>query len=126
MQKRRVGVTAESRLIVENQATGTPQIASEIAAPLLYPEHQWAPVATATIRVRMEAWRYYGRRQGNRAESSSKTKRMGIRESRWENMASRTDALKARMRRCLILRQGASPLRPIGVKIRIAISGTPG
>ena len=35
MRKRRVGVTARSRLIVGNQATGTPQIASEIAAPLV-------------------------------------------------------------------------------------------
>jgi len=34
-QKRRVGVTAGSWLIVENQATGTPQIATEIAAPLV-------------------------------------------------------------------------------------------
>ncbi len=35
MRKRRVGVTARSRLIVGNQATGTPQIATEIAAPLV-------------------------------------------------------------------------------------------
>ena len=35
MRKRRVGVTARSREIVGNQATGTPQIDSEIAAPLV-------------------------------------------------------------------------------------------
>ena len=34
MRKRRVGVTARSRQIVGNQVTGTPQFATEIAAPL--------------------------------------------------------------------------------------------
>jgi hypothetical protein len=35
MRKRRVGVTARSRLVVGNQAIGTPQAATEIAAPLV-------------------------------------------------------------------------------------------
>ena len=60
MRKRRVGVTARSRLIVGNQATGTPQIVTEIAAPLEL-RTPMGTVAKAANRVRMEAWRYYAR-----------------------------------------------------------------
>src|SRR5580698_1084815 len=58
----------------------------------------------------MEAWRYTTGVQGNRAESSSEE--TGISEESWIQPRG-TSALKAaRMRRCLKLRQGASPLRP--------------
>jgi hypothetical protein len=109
MRKRRVGVTARSRLIVGNQATGTPQIATEIAAPLVSRTPR-GTVAAATTEC---GWKRGDTTttgvQDNRAEGSSGemgiAKESGIRPQ-W------TSALEARMRRCLKLRQGASPLRP--------------
>jgi hypothetical protein len=109
MRKRRVGVTASARLIVGNQATGTRQIASEIAAPLVS-RTPMGTVATATSEC---GWKRGDTTTGvkdNRAESSSGEMKIS-KESR--TRPRRTSALKARMRRCLILRQGAkAPLRP--------------
>jgi hypothetical protein len=68
-------------------------------------EHQQAPAAKAAIRVRMEAWRQ--RRGSQSAEDSSK--QMVENEGADRRVGG---APGARMRRCLILRQGASPLRP--------------
>ena len=56
MRERRVGVTARSRQVEGNQATGSLQIASEIAAPLEL-RTPTSTAAKAAIRVRMEAWR---------------------------------------------------------------------
>jgi hypothetical protein len=108
MRKRRVGVIARSRLIVGNQATGTPQIATEIAAPLVS-RTPTGTVATATSECGWKRGDTTGVKD-NRAESSSGE--MRIREES-RTQGRRTSAPKAaRMRRCLILRQGASPLRP--------------
>jgi len=104
MQKRRVGVTAESRLIVENQATGTPQIASEIAAPLVS-RTPMGTVATATIECGWKRGDTTGG-QGNRAESSSDETDGYPRERGKWRVGQRAEA---RMRRCLKLRQGAKP-----------------
>jgi len=107
MRKRRVGVTARSRRIVGNQATGTPQIASEIAAPLVSRTPR-GTVAAATTEC---GWKR-GDTTGvpdNRAEGSSGE--MGIGQESGIRPKG-TSALEARMRRCLKLRQGASPLRP--------------
>ena len=106
-RKRRVGVTARSRLIVGNQATGTPQIATEIAAPLVSRTPR-GTVAAATTEC---GWKR-GDTTGvpdNRAEGSSGE--MGIGQESGIRPKG-TSALEARMRRCLKLRQGASPLRP--------------
>jgi hypothetical protein len=56
MRKRRVGVTARSRQIVGGQATGSLQIATEIAAPLELRTPR-STAAQADNRVRMEVWR---------------------------------------------------------------------
>jgi hypothetical protein len=104
MRKRRVGVTARSRLIVGNQATGTPHIASEIAAPLVS-RTPMGTVATATSECGWKRGDTTGVKD-NRAESSSGEMRIS-KESRIKRR--RTSALKARMRRCLILRQGDKP-----------------
>jgi hypothetical protein len=111
MWKRRVGVTARLRQIDGNQAIGSPQIASEMAAP---PELR-TPMGTAAgaaIRVRMEVWRQW--RWSQPTEDSPRSERTTERERpiakapvQWGRRA-----LRARMRRCLILRQGACPLRP--------------
>jgi hypothetical protein len=107
MRKRRVGVTARSRLIVENQATGAPQIVTEIAAPLVS-RTPMSTVATATTECGWKRGDTTGVKD-NRAESSSGE----MRNSKGSGpRRRRTSALDARMRRRLILRQGASPLRP--------------
>jgi hypothetical protein len=103
MRKRRVGVTARSRGIVEDQATGSPQIDAEMAAPLELRTPK-STVARATMGVRMEAWR---QRRGSQAAEDQSEEELGYRER-----VGRDRAPTARMRRCLILRQGASPLRP--------------
>jgi hypothetical protein len=104
MRKRRVGVTAGSRWIVEDRATGSPQIVPEIAAPLEL-RTPMGTVATATNRVRMEA-----RRQGRGSQQAEdNSKEMVENEGRDRLVGS---APEARLRRCLKLRQGASPLRP--------------
>ncbi len=102
MRKRRVGVTARSRLIVENQATGTPQIASEMAAPLV----SRTPMGTVAAATTECGWKRGDTgAKDNRAENSSgETARNP--ESRKLRCGRRAGA---RMRRCLILRQGDEP-----------------
>ena len=68
MRKRRVGVTARSRQIVGNQATGSLQIDTEMAAPLAL-RTPTGTAAEAANRVRMEAWRQW--RWSQLAESNS-------------------------------------------------------
>ena len=104
MRKRRVGVTARSWLIVGNQATGTPQIVSEIAAPLVS-RTPMGTVATATIECGWKRGDTTGGKD-NRAESSSGETDAHQQESRKWRGGRRAEA---RMRRCLILRQGDKP-----------------
>ena len=100
MRKRRVGVTARSRQIVGNQVTGTPQFATEIAAPL----ELRTPMGTC------------GEGRNQSADGSMVTMareltgRMQSEKSRGgkQSMPGRV-ARCARMRRCLILRQGGKP-----------------
>jgi hypothetical protein len=108
MRKRRVGVTARSRQIVGNQATGFPQVVTEMAAP---PELRtpMGTAAKAAIRVRMEAWRQW---RWSRPSEGSPREMEGSGRSGVQGKPAADGALVARMRRCLILRQGASPLRP--------------
>jgi len=106
MRKRRVGVTASSRQTVGNQATGSPQVDTEIAAPLEL-RTPMGTAAKAAIRVRMEAWRQW--RGSQPAESSC---REMVEDEGEDCRVGAGGARNARMRRCLILRQGASPLRP--------------
>jgi hypothetical protein len=74
MWKRRVGVTARSRRIVGNQTTGSPQIATEIAAPLEL-RTPMGTAAAAAQRVRMEAWRQW--RGSQSAEPNPTQKQSG-------------------------------------------------
>ena len=100
MRKRRVGETAGSRLAVRNPGMGTAQAASEMAAPLVSrtPECNVAAATSADGSVViLRAWK------GNRAEDQ---------EAKHPRRRRREWRAEARMRRCLILRQGASPLRP--------------
>jgi hypothetical protein len=106
MRKRRVGVTARSRQNVGGQVTGTLQFDAEMAAPLELRTptgtcggscNQSADGSMATM-----AQESTGRMQ---SEASWQGKRMG--------RYGRRGARNARTRRCLILRQGASPLRPL-------------
>jgi hypothetical protein len=101
MRKRRVGVTAGSRQTEGGQVTDFLQVVTEMAAPLEF-RTPMGTAARAAIRVRMEAWRQWRGRQ--LAESNP-------REGHWA-ITYTEPARGARMRRCLILRQGASPLRP--------------
>jgi hypothetical protein len=107
MRKRRVGVTARSRQIEGSQETGSLQVDTEMAAPL----ELRTPIGTCGGKGRQQsadgsmatkAQESTGRMQ---SEESSQGKRDG-------KMRRGSGAPKARMRRCLILRQGASPLRP--------------
>jgi len=99
MRKRRVGVTARSRQIVGNQVTGTLQFATEIAAPL----ELRTPMGTC------------GEGRNQSADGSMVTMareltgRMQSEKSGEGKRAPGRAARCARMRRCLILRQGGKP-----------------
>jgi len=99
MRKRRVGVTAESRLVVWNPAMGTTQAVSEIAAPRVSRTPRCTTSADGSVAI-LRA------RKDNPAEA--------LKEENSEKYAAggRDRRAAARMRRCLILGQGASPLRP--------------
>ena len=98
------------RWTVGNQATGSPQVDTEMAAP---PELR-TPMGTC------------GEGRNQSADGSMATVGAEVLDSRrqsergWQGMTApglrgsmlRGSALEARMRRCLKLRQGASPLRP--------------
>jgi hypothetical protein len=108
MRKRRVGVTARSRQNVGNQATGTLQFGTEMAAPL----ELRTPAGTCGKKGCKESadgsMATMARGEGNGQKNNPRRSSMG--EGRAVELGS--GALDARMRRCLILRQGASPLRP--------------
>src|SRR5947199_6265576 len=107
-EMRRVGVTARLRQVGGYQETGSPQNATEMAAP---PEFR-TPMGTAAascIRVRMEAWRQWRWSQPTEDNSNREGR---PRERQSGGVERGTARLGARMRRCLILRQGTSPLRP--------------
>ena len=104
MRKRRVGVTATSRLIVGNQATGTPQIASEMAAPQVS-KTPMGTVATATIECGWKRGDTTGGKD-NRAKSSSDETNGYQREGgKWQG----GQRAEARMRRCLNTPPGGQP-----------------
>jgi hypothetical protein len=105
MRKRRVGVTARSRQNVGNQATGTPQFVTEMAAPLELRTPAGTCGPTAANRVRMEAWRQW-RGEVNEQKNNPRSVCQGKERERGSR------ARYARLRRCLMLRQGASPLGP--------------
>jgi len=103
MRKRRVGVTARSRVVVENRAIGTPQAVAEMAAPLV----SRTPMGTAVAATDECGWKRGDTSgvKGNRADSS-----FGAMENPGENRGMREGRrANARMRRCLILRQGDKP-----------------
>ena len=110
MRERRVGVTARSGQNEGNQATGTLQFVTEMAAPL----ELRTPAGTcgegckesADGSMATMARESTGRRQ---SEASWQGKQMGCYGT---GCYGKRGARTARMRRCLILRQGASPLRP--------------
>ena len=106
MWKRRVGVTARLRQIEGRQAIASPQIVTEMAAPPVGRTPRGTAAATA-IRVRMEVWRQW--RGSQLTEDSPRNERE--RQMNFSAGVGRR-ALGARMRRGLILRQGARPLRP--------------
>jgi hypothetical protein len=102
MRKRRVGVTARSRRIVGNQATGTPQIATEIAAPLV------SRTPMSTVAAATECGWKRGDTTGVKTigQDFQDDHEMGKQRDRKPAGRQRADA---RMRRCLILRQGERP-----------------
>jgi hypothetical protein len=107
MRKRRVGVTARSRLIEGNQATGSLEVDTEMAAPL----ELRTPTSTAGPEWLAECgWKRGDKGAGVNGQKAN-PQRLG-KGSESGDLAPGSGALKARMRRCLILRQGASPLRP--------------
>jgi hypothetical protein len=118
MQKRRVGVTAWSRRIESNQATGSIQVATEIAAPLELrtptgtaghgPAHESADGSRAITAQESTG----GKPSGQQASRAMRRREQAVHRRAGTGTKVRHGARDARMRRCLILRQGASPLRP--------------
>jgi len=110
MQKRRVGVTARSRQIVGRQATESLQFATEMAAPheLRTPMGTWGegPNQSADGSMATMARESTGRNQSESGRNQEERQMAGVKRNQGRR------ALAARMRRCLMLRQGASPLRP--------------
>lgn len=97
MRKRRVGVTAGARLVVGHQVTGTPQTATEIAAPLV----SRTPMCTVAAATTECGWK--------RGDTTG-VKTIGQKTDpvKWSEIPEGRRA-HARMRRCLILRQGDRP-----------------
>ena len=107
MRKRRVGVTARSRQNDGNQATGTLQFVTEMAAPL----ELRTPAGTCGGSRKQSAdgsMATMARREVNGQKSNPSRACEGTEMA----LEAGDGALEARMRRCLKLRQGASPLRP--------------
>jgi hypothetical protein len=107
MRRRRVGVTARSGQIVGSQATGTLQVDTEMAAPL----ELRTPMGTCGEGRNQSA---DGSMATMAQESTSRMQSEKSSLEKREKGISRRGAARgnARMRRRLILRQGASPLRP--------------
>jgi hypothetical protein len=109
MWKRRVGVTAWLRQIGRSRVTGSAQIATEMAAPF----ELRTPTGTAANRLHQSA-------NGSMATMALKSTGRGRQSAKPKNRTTEasgrepegTARREARMRRCLKLRQGASPLRP--------------
>jgi hypothetical protein len=107
MRKRRVGATARSRQIVGRRETACPQVVTEMAAPL----ELRTPTGACGEGRNQSA-------DGSMATKARKTTgRSSVRErftqgKRNGKQRRRDSARNARMRRCLMLRQGTSPLRP--------------
>src|SRR6266852_2307081 len=101
MRERRVGVTARSRQIEGNQATGSLKIAAEIAAPL----ELRTPTSTAAKAAKQSAdgsVANYGAGV-NGAEGQSEENSRGNREREERARERRGNGAKnTRMRRCLI------------------------
>jgi hypothetical protein len=103
MRKRRVGVTARSRQNDGNQATGTLEFVAEMAAPL----ELRTPAGTCGGSCKESA-------DGSMATLAREVN--GQKDNPGEKMRGKRDGVggapEARMRLCLIHRQGASPLKP--------------
>src|SRR5438874_11206329 len=116
MWKRRVGVTAFLWWIDRSRVTGSSQVARQMAAPLDFR----TPMGTAAISCNKSAdgsMAIKALESTGRGQSRQQSKARGRRKCRGiqgglQSLQSSDGALKARMRRSLILRQGASPLRP--------------
>jgi hypothetical protein len=107
MRKRRVGVTARSRQIEGSWVTGFLQIDTEMAAPL----ELRTPIGTCGGEGRNQS--ADGSMATRARESTGRMQSEGSSPGKGQGETRQGDgALKARMRRRLILRQGASPLRP--------------
>jgi hypothetical protein len=107
MRKRRVGVTARSRQIVGRQATESLQFVTEMAAPL----ESRTPTGTCGESRNQSAdgsMATMARKTTSRMQSEDRLTVVGTEYG----MGVGSSARGARMRRCLKLRQGASPLRP--------------
>src|ERR1035441_941732 len=105
MRKRRVGVTARSRQNDGNQATGTLQFVTEMAAPLEFR----TPAGTCGGSCKQSA---DGSMATKARESTGRVQSEERSQGERDGEVGRGTARYARMRRCLILRQGASPLSP--------------
>ena len=104
MRKRRVGVTARSRLVVGNQETGTPQIATEIAAPLV----SRTPMSTVAAATTECGWKR-GDTTGVKAIGQEHFRGEDEMEKQRQTKNARGQRADARMRRSLILGQGDEP-----------------
>ena len=102
MRKRRVGVTARSRQNDGNQATGTVQFDTEMAAPL----EMRTPAGTCggSCKQSADGSMATKARESTGRECNPRKDRKGK-----ETGVRRGTARYARMRRCLKLRQGAKP-----------------
>ena len=107
MRKRRVGVTARSRQIEGSRVTGFLQIDTEMAAPL----ELRTPIGTCGGEGRNQS--ADGSMATRARESTGRMQSQGSSPGKEQGKTRPGDgARNARMRRRLILRQGASPLRP--------------
>src|ERR1039457_1468411 len=102
MRRRRVGVTARSRQNVGNQATGTLQFVTEMAAPL----ELRTPAGTCGKGCKESA---DGSMATKARESTGRMQSEERSQGERDGEVRQGTARHARMRRCLILRQGAKP-----------------
>src|SRR5450631_4009553 len=105
MRKRRVGVTARSRQNDGNQATGTQPFGTAMAAPL----ELRTPAGTCggSCKKSADGSMATKAREVNGQKNNPRKRMEGKRDG------AGSGAPEARTRRCLKLRQGASPLRPL-------------
>jgi hypothetical protein len=108
MRKRRVGVTARSRQNDGNQATGALQFVTEMAAPL----ELRTPAGTCGGSCKQSADGSMATMARGEVNGQKNNPKRACEGKEMAPGIDRRGALKARMRLCLILRQGASPLSP--------------